>query len=52
MEDQVAEDPTKARLNRQINENLKRVYDDLLKEEVPDRFKKLLEELKKKETGA
>ncbi|MGR3506756.1 MAG: NepR family anti-sigma factor [Paracoccaceae bacterium] len=38
-------------LKRQIDENLKRVYQDALEEDVPDRFKELLERLRAKETG-
>lgn len=34
----------------QIDENLKRVYEDALNEEVPDRFMALLEQLKRGET--
>lgn len=40
----------KAKLREQINENLKRVYDEALKEEVPDRFRALLEQLRAKES--
>ena len=40
-------DPIKA----QIDENLKRVYQSALVEEVPDRFKLLLQQLKAKEAG-
>ncbi|MFZ1727379.1 MAG: NepR family anti-sigma factor [Albidovulum sp.] len=36
-------------LKAQIDENLKRVYDEALEEDVPDRFKELLEQLRKKE---
>ena len=36
------------KLRAQIDENLKRVYDEALETEVPDRFKLLLEELRKK----
>lgn len=36
----------KARLKDQIDLNLRRVYDEVLQEEVPDRFKLLLEELR------
>lgn len=43
---------SKARLREQINENLKRVYEDALKEEVPDRFKLLLQQLKEKESNS
>ena len=38
----------KAKLKAQIDENLKRIYDDTLKEEVPERFKLLLEQLRNK----
>ncbi|MDO9524352.1 MAG: NepR family anti-sigma factor [Gemmobacter sp.] len=41
--------PTPA-LAREIDENLKRVYREILVEEVPDRFTALLEALKAKET--
>lgn len=36
-------DPTIA---REIDENLRKVYEDVLKEEVPDRFKNLLDQLR------
>jgi hypothetical protein len=49
MIEQMTEDPKKSRLKQQIDDNLKRVYDDALNAEVPDRFKTLLEELKKRE---
>ncbi len=42
---------SKARLREQINDNLKRVYEDTLKEEIPDRFKVLLQQLKSKGTN-
>lgn len=35
----------------EIDENLKRVYSRLLEEGVPDRFQKLLEELRRKDPG-
>jgi hypothetical protein len=31
----------------EIDANLKRVYSDILNEEVPDRFRKLLDQLKR-----
>lgn len=40
----------KSSLKEQIDENLRRVYQDALKEEVPDRFKQLLEQLRAKES--
>ena len=36
----------KSNVNRQIDENLKRVYEDALNEEVPDKFLALIEQLK------
>lgn len=39
----------KANLRQQIDQNLKRAYQDALSEEVPDRFKALLEQLREKE---
>ncbi|MDF1619922.1 NepR family anti-sigma factor [Pseudothioclava nitratireducens] len=45
----MADDNSKASIREQINENLKRVYEDALNEEVPDRFKDLLAQLKAKE---
>ena len=38
-----------SRIRAEIDENLKRVYSDALNETVPDRLKKLLEELRQKE---
>jgi hemerythrin-like domain-containing protein len=38
-----------AKLQEQIDENLKRVYQEALKERVPDRFKELIEQLRQKE---
>ena len=37
------------KLQQQIDQNLKRVYEEALKEELPDRFKVLLEQLRQKE---
>jgi Anti-sigma factor NepR len=45
----MADESPKARLQREIDENLKRVYDDVLRQEIPDRFKELLARLKEKE---
>ncbi len=33
-------------VNRQIDENLKRVYQEMVNEDLPDRLKDLLEKLK------
>jgi hypothetical protein len=38
----------RATLRNDIDENLKRVYEDTLKAEVPDRFKQLLAQLSAK----
>lgn len=35
-----------------IDENLKRVYDDMLSQDVPDRFKDLLAQLKAQDSAA
>lgn len=37
---------------RQIDENLRRVYFDQPEDVVPDRFQKLLEQLKQRDEGA
>ncbi len=49
MKEEMAEEKPKPRLRRDIDENLKRVFEDALDTEVPDRFKQLLEQLKAKE---
>jgi hypothetical protein len=36
----------KSSLRAQIDENLKRVYQDALEQEIPDRLKELLEKLR------
>jgi len=43
------QDDDKAKLRSQIDENLKRVYQEALDERIPDRFQDLLEQLRKKE---
>lgn len=45
----MTQDNPKARVKEQIDQNLKRVYEDALKEEVPDRFKDLLAQLRRKD---
>lgn len=45
----MAQDKGKDAVRQQIDANLRRVYEDALKEEVPDRFKQLLEQLRRKE---
>lgn len=36
-------------IEAEINENLRRVYEEALDETIPDRFRLLLDELRKKE---
>ena len=38
-------------IKTQIDENLKRVYQEALDEAVPDRFNQLLEKLRERESG-
>ena len=40
-----------SRLQSEIEANLKRAYDDVLNEAVPERFTQLLEQLRKKNGG-
>ena len=46
------EERKKTALEKQIDENLKRVYAAALNEELPDRFRDLLAQLKAAEGGA
>ncbi|MFE3837132.1 NepR family anti-sigma factor [Pseudogemmobacter sonorensis] len=39
-------------IKAQIDENLRRAYEEVLTEEVPDRFKDLLAQLRAKDIGA
>ena len=43
-----AGDPAPADLGRQIGEKLRSMFDDVLTEPVPERFRALLEELERK----
>lgn len=43
--------PSRQAIRAQIDENLKRVYAATLNEELPDRFRDLLEQLKNKAAG-
>lgn len=45
----MGQDKDEPRLRAQIDENLKRVYDEALDAEVPERFKALLAQLREKE---
>lgn len=42
--------PAQAAIRAQIDENLKRAYQQVLTEEVPDRLKELLDQLKARDT--
>jgi hypothetical protein len=48
---EMADSKGKSRLHQQIDENLKRVYEEALSEEIPDRFKELIARLRAKESG-
>ena len=50
MLEQMKDKRDKPTLKSMIEENLRKVYQDLLQEEVPDRFKHLLEELRRSQT--
>jgi hemerythrin-like domain-containing protein len=50
MLEHMGKDVEKSSLHQQIDENLKRVYKETLEEDVPDRFRALLEELRKKQS--
>lgn len=49
MQDRTAPQSPHARVQEQIDENLKRVYKETLDEQVPDRFLALLDALRKKD---
>jgi hemerythrin-like domain-containing protein len=42
---------SKSKMRDQIDENLKRIYDETLKEEIPDKLTQLLEQLRRKSVG-
>ncbi len=44
-----APDPRENGASSLIDENLRRVYDDLVEDEMPDRFRALLEQLRNQE---
>ena len=45
----MASESENASIQRQIDENLKRVFQSKVEEDLPDRFKELLQQLKKRE---
>jgi len=42
----MAENDPRSKVRRQIDENLRRIYDDTLNEPIPDRLTQLLEQLR------
>ncbi len=42
----------RSKIRAQIDENLKRIYDETLKEDIPDRLTALLDQLRKKSAAA
>lgn len=48
----MAENNPKAKIREQIDENLKRIYDQALQEPLPDRMLELLEKLRGKAKAA
>ncbi|MFD2175760.1 NepR family anti-sigma factor [Rhodobacter lacus] len=51
MAQEMTEEKGKPALRRDIDENLKRVYEAAIDPEIPDRFKQLLAQLKAQQTG-
>lgn len=51
MLEQMADSSGKSRVRDEIDANLKRVYEETLKSEVPDRFKELLDQLRRNDPG-
>jgi Anti-sigma factor NepR len=51
MGEQMAIDRPSSRRHNMIDENLRRVYDEALNEEIPDRFKELLAQLKQRDAS-
>ena len=45
---EMKQDDTKKKLDQQIDENLRRVYQQTVQEDIPDRFHDLLRKLREK----
>ena len=45
----MVQDDRKSRLDEQIDENLRRVYQNTLEESIPERFQDLLRQLKERD---
>lgn len=50
-DDHMTQTQKKARLQDEIDQNLKRAYDDVLKEDVPERFTQLLDKLRARDAS-
>ena len=48
----MAKEPSNPNVRQQIDENLRRVFQEKVEEEIPDRFKVLLAQLKEKDKSA
>lgn len=48
MHSEMAEKTPKSNVRRHIDENLRRIYDETLNEQIPDRLTQLLEQLRQK----
>ncbi len=51
MLEDMSDDKERARLKATIDENLKKVYQETLDEEIPDKFRELLAKLRQKDAG-
>lgn len=51
MLEDMSDDKERARLKATIDENLKKVYQETLDEEIPDKFRELLARLRQKDAG-
>ncbi len=48
MHSDMAENTPKSKVRRHIDENLRRIYDETLNEQIPDKLTQLLEQLRQK----
>ena len=48
MHSEMAEKTPKSNVRRHIDENLRRIYDETLNEQIPDKLTQLLEQLRQK----
>ncbi len=45
----MSQDPEKSEVERDIDDNLRKVYREMVEQEVPDRFRDLLDQLRQSE---